>query len=65
MLPRPWQRGRRTVSRRRQGGGTIVNARFAFPEGPSAGRSVVGIAGLSAAALAGLGLTILLALGGG
>lgn len=43
----------------------IVNARFAVPERPSAGRSAVGVGALATAAFAGLGLAVLAALGGG
>ena len=53
------------MSRRRHGGGTIVNARFAVPEGPALGRPVSGVRALAAVVFGGLALAVLLVLGGG
>lgn len=52
--------------RRGQGGATIVNARFAVPEGqPSAGRFVARIAVSGVATLAAMSLALLLAINAG
>ena len=47
---------------RRHGGGTIVNARFALPEGPALERPAVGAKAVAEATLACLVLAVLLAL---